>query len=75
MTLARSKGFGPMVQRRFALGSFYLQVENQKDIFIKAQKVRRVIADAFAKIYEENDLLVFPSTAIAPKISEGKKDN
>lgn len=74
MTKTRSNGFGPMVQRRFALGAFYLQVENQEEIFIKAQKVRRVITDAFNKIYEENDLLIFPSTTIAPTIAEGKKN-
>ncbi len=75
MTNARSNGFGPMVQRRFALGSFYLQVENQQDIFIKAQKVRRVIVEEFAKIYQNNDLLIFPAASIAPKIKDGKKDS
>ena len=45
----RSKYFGDMVQRRFALGAFYTLQENQNQIFIKAQKVRRLIVDMFNK--------------------------
>lgn len=72
MTNTRSKGFGPMVQRRLALGAYYLQVENQEEIFVKAQKVRQVITNAFKEIYASNDVLIFPSATIAPKLSEGK---
>lgn len=75
MTSTRSKGFGRMVQRRFALGAFYLQKENQDIYFNKAKQVRRMIVDMFNKLYSENDLLIFPSAPIAPLLSEGKEDN
>ncbi len=72
MINSRSKGLGPMVQRRFALGALYLLHENQEEVFIKAQKVRRVIVDAFAKIYENFDVLIYPTATIAPKWADGK---
>lgn len=75
MTNTRSKGFGRMVQRRFALGAFYLQRENQDIYFNKAKQVRRMIVDMFNEIYKENDLLIFPSASIAPLLSDGKEEN
>ena len=39
----RSAGFGFMVQRRLALGSFYLEKENQQEMFLRSQKIRRLI--------------------------------
>lgn len=64
----RSKGFGFMVQRRLALGSFYLEKQNQEEIFVRAQKVRRLICNWFTKIHKENDILIFPcSNSSAPK--------
>ena len=63
----RSNGFGFMVQRRLALGSFYLEKENQQDIFLRAQKIRRLIVDWFTKIHQANDIFIYPASAtIAP---------
>jgi len=75
MINTRSKGFGPMVQRRFTLGSYFLLKENQSEIFLKAQKVRRLIKNEFEKIFATSDILIYPSATIAPLISEGKKDD
>lgn len=75
MTKTRSSHFGKMVQRRMALGAYFLSTENQQDVFVRAQKVRRLIVEAFNKIYDEHGFLLFPSTKIAPKISEGKEDS
>ena len=72
ITNTRTEGFGKMVQRRFTLGAFFLSAKNQEDIFIRAQKVRRLIKNAFNKIYNEHDLLIFPSTEIAPLAKEEK---
>ena len=56
-----------MVQRRLALGSFYLEKENQQEIFLRAQKIRRLIVDWFTKIHQENDIFIYPASAtIAP---------
>ncbi|SYV92456.1 amidase, partial [Mycoplasmopsis synoviae] len=43
MTNTRSKHLGKMVQERLVLGSYFLFDDNQKDLFLKAQKARRVI--------------------------------
>ena len=75
ITKTRSCNLGYMVQRRFALGAQYLLKTNQKEIFLQAQKVRRLIVEAFNKIYHNYDVLIYPSTTIAPKISDGKANN
>ena len=72
---ARTKLFGFQAHRRFALGAYFLLEENQEDIFVKAQKVRRIIVNKFNKIKEQVDLLMFPAAPIAPKISLGKSDS
>ncbi len=71
----RSNGFGLMVQRRLALGSFYLEKENQEKYFLRAQKVRRLIWKWFNDIYDQYDCLIFPSSPrIAPKLDEKTMD-
>ena len=67
----RSAGFGFMVQRRLALGSFYLEKDNQEKLFLRAQKIRRLISDWFTKIHDECDVLIFPSSpSIAPLVKD-----
>ncbi|MBN3535053.1 amidase family protein [Mycoplasma procyoni] len=67
MTNTRSKGFGKMVQRRLILGSFFLEKENQEELFLRAQKIRRLIKNYLDKIHSEHDLLIFPaSPTVAP---------
>jgi aspartyl-tRNA(Asn)/glutamyl-tRNA(Gln) amidotransferase subunit A len=34
-----------MVQRRLSLGSFYLEKDNQEKLFLRSQKIRRLIND------------------------------
>lgn len=75
MTQTRSKHFGKMVQRRLSLGAYFLSTENQQDIFVRAQKVRRLIVEMFNDIYEKYNFVISPSTKIAPKITEGKIDD
>ena len=75
ITNTRSVGFGDVVQRRFTIGANALSVENQKEWFVKAQKVRRLIVEMFNEVYETNDILIFPSADIAPKLDEQKPDN
>ena len=75
MLNTRSKGFGYMVQRRFTLGAYFLSESHQEDTFLKAQKVRRLITEAFNKVKEQVDVLLFPATTIAPKQTEEKNDN
>lgn len=69
MTNSRTKGFGPLIRRRFVIGSYGLFEENQERIFRKAQKVRRLIVEAMDKCFEEYDAIMAPAAGtIAPLI-------
>ncbi|WP_127942752.1 amidase family protein [Mycoplasma sp. ATU-Cv-703] len=72
MLKTRSEYLGKMVQRRFTLGAYYLLRENQAEIFLRAQKVRRLIHDRYNKIFDHYDVLVFPTTTFAPTWESGK---
>lgn len=75
MEKSRTNGFGSMVQRRLTLGAYFLSIENQKDIYERALKVRRLIVEAFNRIYDNFDLLISPATTIAPLIDEKRETN
>ena len=74
MTNARSAYLGKTVQRRLALGSFFLLIENQKDIFLKAQKIRALINKELQEIASCADVVINPANTIAPLIKEGKEN-
>lgn len=65
---ARTKGFSELIKRRFILGSYILQKENQERLFKKAQKLRRLIVDKMNELYKEYDAMILPASGgIAPK--------
>ncbi|MCD8195190.1 MAG: aspartyl/glutamyl-tRNA amidotransferase subunit A [Coprobacillus sp.] len=71
MTNTRTKGFSTLIKRRFVIGGYSLLKENQQELFLRAQKARHLIVDAFNKIYEEYDLIYLPAApSIAPKFSD-----
>ncbi|XP_023226604.1 uncharacterized protein LOC111627265 [Centruroides sculpturatus] len=72
MLKTRSQHLGKMVQRRFTLGAYYLLRENQAEIFLRAQKVRRLIHNRYNQIFDQYDVLVFPTTTVAPTWKQGK---
>lgn len=68
---ARTNGFGELIKRRFIIGNFALMKENQKDLFLRAQKNRRVIVNAVNDILREYDFIYCPAApSIAPKVGE-----
>ena len=70
----RTKGFSPLIKRRFVIGSYILQKENQERYFVNAQRVRRLIVDKMKELFASFDALVLPvSTGVAPYI-DGSKD-
>ncbi|WP_027121205.1 amidase family protein [Mycoplasma leonicaptivi] len=72
----RSQKFGHMVQERLALGSYYLYNENYENIFIKAQKARRLIKNYLSQLQKQGDILIYPaSSGIAPKFNEQNKSS
>ena len=68
---ARTKGFGELIKRRFVIGSFALMKENQKELFVRAQKNRRRIVEVVNNILKDNDFIYLPAApSIAPKVGE-----
>ena len=56
----RAEGFGTEVQRRMIIGTAVLSSESYEVYFLQAARVRRMIADSFARAFEQCDLIVCP---------------
>lgn len=73
MTNSRTKGFSSYVRARFVIGSYSLFNENQDRLFRKAQKIRRLIVDAYKKCFEGVDgILCMAALDIAPMIEDSQ---
>ena len=71
MIKARTKGFCELIRRRFIIGSFALMRENQNDLFLRAQKARRLIVNRTNEILSNYDFIYVPAApSIAPKFSD-----
>lgn len=69
----RTKGFSPLIKRRFIIGSYVLQKENQERYFLNAARVRRLIVDEVKKLFEKYDGLILPGACgPAPKLNVDK---
>uniref|UniRef100_A0A182UC82 Glutamyl-tRNA(Gln) amidotransferase subunit A, mitochondrial n=1 Tax=Anopheles melas TaxID=34690 RepID=A0A182UC82_9DIPT len=58
----RAEGFNGVVKNRILTGNYFLLRENYDKYFQKALKVRRLIADDFARAFKEVDVLLTPTT-------------
>ena len=68
---ARTKGFSELIKRRFVLGSYILQKENQEKLFLNACRVRRMIVDRVNELFKEYDGIIMPAASgIAPKFGQ-----
>ncbi len=56
----RTKGFSPLIKRRFVIGSYVLQAENKDRYFHNAQRVRRLLVDTWNKLFEKYDAVILP---------------
>lgn len=75
MINTRTYGFGPLIRKRFVIGSYGLFVENQEKLFRQAQKVRRLIVNQVKACLDEFDVLVAPaSTSGAPLLNDNSRD-
>lgn len=61
----RAEGFGPEVRRRVLIGTYVLSAGYYDAYYLKAQKVRSLIAQDFAKAYEKCDVLLTPTAPSA----------
>ena len=70
----RTKGFSPLIKRRFVIGSYVLQAENKDRYFHNAQRVRRLLVDAWKKLYETYDAVILPVGSGPAKHLDGSLD-
>jgi aspartyl-tRNA(Asn)/glutamyl-tRNA(Gln) amidotransferase subunit A len=67
----RTDGFSELIKRRFVIGSYVLQKENQEKLFLNACRVRRIIVDKITELFKKYDGLILPATGgIAPKFDQ-----
>jgi len=71
----RTKGFSPLIKRRFVIGSYVLLSENQDRYFKNAQRVRRLIVNEWKKLFETYDAVLSPvGIGPAKKIDDLNRD-
>jgi aspartyl-tRNA(Asn)/glutamyl-tRNA(Gln) amidotransferase subunit A len=71
----RQEGFGPEVKRRIILGTYVLSSGYYDAYYLRAQKVRELIRQDFAKAFEKVDALVSPTSPVpAFKLGERADD-
>ena len=67
MMNTRTNGFSELIKRRFVIGSYVLQKENQERLFLNACRVRRLIVNRMNELFEKYDGLIMPTSGnIAP---------
>jgi aspartyl-tRNA(Asn)/glutamyl-tRNA(Gln) amidotransferase subunit A len=69
---SRGEGFGPEVKRRIMTGTYVLSAGYYDAYYLRAQKVRRLIADDFARAFKQVDVLMGP-TSPTPAFDIGAK--
>ena len=70
----RTKGFSPLIKRRFVIGSYVLQSENQERYFRNAQRVRRLLVDKWKELFKKYDAVILPVGTGPAKKLDGSKD-
>ncbi len=72
---SRDEGFGAEVKRRIFLGTYALSAGYYDAYYLKAQQVRRILAEEFLRAFSQVDAIVTPTAPTAPfKIGEKTGD-
>jgi aspartyl-tRNA(Asn)/glutamyl-tRNA(Gln) amidotransferase subunit A len=58
----RAEGFGAEVKRRIMIGTYALSAGYYDAYYLKAQKLRRLIADDFTRAFEQCDVIMGPTS-------------
>jgi len=69
----RSAGFGAEVKRRIMLGTFALSAGYHDQYYGRAQRVRRLIANDFRRVFDSGIDVLFTPTTPAPPFLIGEK--
>ena len=59
---SRSQGFGEEVKRRIMIGTYVLSHGYYDAYYLKAQKIRRLIAQDFVEAYKQCDVIIGPTS-------------
>ena len=71
----RAEGFGPEVRRRILIGTYVLSHGYYDAYYLKAQKVRRLIANDFVEVFKRCDVVIGPtSPTVAFKLGAKTSD-
>ena len=71
----RALGFGDEVKRRILMGSYVLSAGYYDAYYLKAQKVRALVAQDFDEAFSRIDVLLTPTTPSAAFILEEKRSD
>src|SRR3954451_21561062 len=71
---SRDEGFGAEVKRRIMLGTYALSAGYYDAYYVKAQKVRTLLAEEFLRAFADVDAIVTP-TAPTPAFKLGEKSD
>jgi len=69
---SRDEGFGAEVKRRIMLGTYALSAGYYDAYYLKAQQVRRLLAEEFLRAFAEVDAIVTPTSPV-PAFKLGEK--
>ena len=72
---SRSEGFGFEVKRRIMMGTFVLSAGYIDEYYGKGQKVRRIIAEKTAEIFNDYDFIITPTTPHAAFVHGDRGDD
>lgn len=74
-TNTRSEALGEEVQRRIALGTMFLASDTNQEVYIQAEKVRKLMAKEFENKFKEVDFIITPTATNLPwKLGERADD-
>jgi aspartyl-tRNA(Asn)/glutamyl-tRNA(Gln) amidotransferase subunit A len=62
---SRDEGFGAEVKRRILLGTYALSAGYYDAYYLKAQQVRRLLAEEYLRVFAEVDVIVTPTAPTA----------
>ncbi len=71
---SRGEGFGDEVKRRILVGAYALSSGYYDAYYLKAQKIRRLIANDFTEAFKDVDVIMSPTTP-TPAFKVGEKND
>lgn len=71
---SRGEGFGEEVKRRILVGAYALSSGYYDAYYLKAQKIRRLIANDFTEAFKQVDVIISPTTP-TPAFKIGEKND